>query len=57
MQQTGMPNGVGGVGFDSSDLDALVIGSLGQQRLLSVSPREVKEEDLRRFYTAALHYW
>ena len=46
MQQTDMPNGVGGVGFDGSDIDELVAGAMGQQRLLSVSPREVQKEGL-----------
>ena len=57
MQQTDMPNGVGGVGFDGADIDDLVAGALVQQRLLSVSPREVQKEDLHSIYTAALRYW
>ena len=57
MKQTDMPNGIGGVGFDSSDIDVLVSGALAQQRLLSVSPRDVQDEDLQSLYTAALHYW
>ena len=57
MQQTEMPNGVGGVGFDGTDIDDLVAGALVQQRLLSVSPREVQKEDLHRIYSDALRYW
>ena len=52
-----MPNGVGGVGFDGADIDDLVAGALVQQRLLSVSPREVQKEDLHSIYAAALRYW
>ena len=57
MQKTDMPNGVGGGGFDGTDIDDLVAGALVQQRLLSVSPREVQKEDLRSIYSAALRYW
>ena len=57
MQQTDMPNDVGGVGFDGADIDDLVAGALVQQRLLSVSPREVQKEDLQSIYTATLRYW
>jgi alcohol dehydrogenase class IV len=57
MKQTDMPNGIGGVGFDGTDIDDLVTGALVQQRLLSVSPREVHKEDLRSIYSAALRYW
>ena len=52
MQQTGIPNGV-----DGADIDVLVAGALVQQRLLSVSPRDVQKEDLHSIYTAALRYW
>ena len=55
--QTEVPNGVGGVGFDGADIDDLVTGALLQQRLLSVSPREVQKEDLHRIYLDALRYW
>ena len=62
MQQTGIPNGVDGAGFDGAgfdgaDIDVLVAGALVQQRLLSVSPRDVQKEDLHSIYTAALRYW
>mgnify|MGYP003318392992 FL=1 len=49
-----MPNGVGGVGFDRADIDDLVAGALMQERLLSVSPREVGEEDLHNIFLSAL---
>ena len=57
MKQTDMPNGVGGVGFDGPDIDDLVTGAWVQQRLLSVSPREVHKEELHSIYSAALRYW
>ena len=57
MQQTDMPNGVGGGGFDGADIDDLVTGALAQQPLLSVPPREGQKEDLQSVYSAALRYW
>jgi alcohol dehydrogenase class IV len=57
MRQTDMPNGVGGVGFGEADINDLVAGALVQERLLSVSPREVGEEDLHNIFLSALRYW
>ena len=53
IQQTDMPNGVGGVGFEVDYIDDLVAGALVQQRLLSVSGREVHKEDIQSIFSAA----
>lgn len=57
MQATGMPNGIGGVGYSGVDIPALVEGAHAQQRLLQQSPREVDRESLAGLYDGALGYW
>src|SRR5699024_578227 len=41
MRDIGIPNGIGGVGFEESDLSMLVEGTLKQERLLAIAPRRV----------------
>jgi alcohol dehydrogenase class IV len=57
MKATGIPNGVGGVGYAEADVAALTRGAWAQQRLLTNAPREVSESDLGNLYREALHYW
>jgi len=57
MRATGMPNGISGVGYGESDVDALAAGAIPQQRVLTNSPCEVSEDDLRGLYREALRYW
>src|SRR5665811_1642662 len=51
MKQIGMPNGLKGVGITDADLDALVAGTLPQQRLLVVSPKMPTEADIRQLFS------
>ena len=57
MQLTGMPNGLGAVGFTEDDLDALVEGTLPQQRVTKLSPRPASADDLRELFRGAMKYW
>ncbi len=57
MQQTGVPNGLEGVGYGEADLAALTKGTLLQQRLLTNSPREVDAAAVDSLFRAALRYW
>lgn len=57
MKATNMPNGLEGVGYDASDIDGLVEGSLPQRRLLDNAPIEVDREVLTALYEGALRYW
>jgi alcohol dehydrogenase class IV len=52
-----MPNGLRAVGYDEGDVDALVEGSLTQQRLLATSPREVGPDDVAGIVTRSLQLW
>ena len=57
MRDIGIPPGLAAVGYDDSDVDALVEGSMRQQRLLATSPRPVTPDDLAEVFRASLELW
>ncbi|HYH10713.1 MAG TPA: iron-containing alcohol dehydrogenase, partial [Thermomicrobiales bacterium] len=57
MQAIGMPNGLNGVGITDDDLDALVEGTLPQQRLLVISPKQPTKEDIRQLFADSMTLW
>jgi alcohol dehydrogenase class IV len=57
MRDITIPNGLGAVGYDESDVDDLVEGTLKQQRLLATAPREVTEDDAAGILTRSLELW
>ncbi len=57
MQDIGIPNGIGAVGYDEGDVDDLVEGAVKQQRLLATAPKEVREEDLAAILRGSLELW
>ncbi|HSE07538.1 MAG TPA: hydroxyacid-oxoacid transhydrogenase [Nocardioidaceae bacterium] len=57
MRDIAMPNGIGAVGYAESDVDALVEGTMKQQRLLATAPREVTEDDAAAILRASLELW
>jgi len=57
MRDIGLPNGIGGVGYDERDVDDLVEGALKQQRLLATAPTEVTEDDLATILRGSLELW
>jgi alcohol dehydrogenase class IV len=56
-REIGIPNGIGGVGYQASDIDALVSGTLPQQRLLGNAPCIIDEACLHRLFASAISYW
>ena len=57
MKATHLPNGLSALGYDEEDIPGLVQGAMAQQRLLTIAPRPVTEEDLRALYADAMRYW
>jgi hydroxyacid-oxoacid transhydrogenase len=57
MRVTGIPNGISGVGFSQEHVTSLAQAAVTQQRLLSMAPRPVSEQDLHSLYNDALSYW
>jgi hydroxyacid-oxoacid transhydrogenase len=57
MQRLNVPNGLREVGYDSSNIPALVEGTLAQERLTKLSPRPVDAELLARIFEKAMRAW
>ncbi len=57
MRDIGIPAGLGAVGFGEGDVDDLVEGTLQQQRLLSMAPREPSADDLATILRDSVELW
>ena len=57
MKKTGVPNGVGGIGYGAKDLDALAEGAFAQKRLVDNAPRAMDLATMRALFEGALQYW
>ena len=57
MQKTGVPNGLGAIGFTEEDVPALVAGTLPQHRVTKLSPRPAGADELDALFRDALRYW
>ena len=57
MKATGIPNGLTAVGFDKSDVEDLVQGTLPQHRVTKLSPRPANAEDLRELFEESMVIW
>jgi hydroxyacid-oxoacid transhydrogenase len=57
MQGLGMPNGLRAIGYQTSDVPALVEGTLPQHRVTKLSPRPFSEEELARMFEDAMAGW
>lgn len=57
MQRLQVPNGLKAVGYSSSDIPALVEGTLPQHRVTKLSPRPAGPDDLARLFEDALTAW
>lgn len=57
MRDIEMPNGIGGVGYDKSDISDLVGGTMKQQRLLATCPRPAGEEEIAAIFAESIENW
>jgi hydroxyacid-oxoacid transhydrogenase len=57
MRDIGIPDGIGAVGYDESDVDGLVEGTMKQQRLLATAPKDVTEDDVAGIFRRSLSLW
>ena len=57
MHRTKTPNGLRAIGYASSDIPALVEGTLPQHRVTKLSPRAASAEDLAHIFEDALTAW
>jgi hydroxyacid-oxoacid transhydrogenase len=57
MQRLGVPNGLRAIGYGTSDIAALVEGTLPQHRVTKLSPRPAGPDDLAKLFEGALVAW
>src|SRR5438876_4633987 len=57
MQRLKMPRGLRAVGYDKSDIPALVQGTLPQARVTKLSPRPADEADLAHLFEESIAGW
>ena len=57
MRKTGMPNGLGAIGYGPQDIEDLVAGTLPQHRVTKLSPRPAAAEDLVKLFLDSLKLW
>ncbi|MFT4298979.1 MAG: hydroxyacid-oxoacid transhydrogenase [Aeromicrobium sp.] len=57
MRDVGLPSGLAELGFGTGDTEALVEGTLKQQRLLATAPREITPEDVADIYRRSAELW
>lgn len=57
MKDIGIPNGIGGVGYDKDDIASLAEGTMKQQRLLATAPLPVTEADIAGIFERSLELW
>jgi len=57
MHDLNLPNGLKALGYTSSDIPALVEGTLPQHRVTKLSPRPFDREDLARLFEGAMNAW
>jgi hydroxyacid-oxoacid transhydrogenase len=57
MQRLDVPNGLSAIGYDSSDIPALVEGTLPQHRVTKLSPRPAGPDELAALFDASMVAW
>jgi hydroxyacid-oxoacid transhydrogenase len=57
MRETGIPNGLSGVGYSMDDLDALTDRSYPQKRLIDNGPMPISRGELKELFRDAMSYW
>jgi hydroxyacid-oxoacid transhydrogenase len=57
MQRLQMPNGLKAIGYSSSDIPALVEGTLPQHRVTKLSPRPAGPDELAALFEGAMTAW
>jgi hydroxyacid-oxoacid transhydrogenase len=57
MQRLNVPNGLRAVGYTTTDIPALVEGTLPQHRVTKLSPKAAGPEELARLFERAMVAW
>jgi hydroxyacid-oxoacid transhydrogenase len=57
MQDLKVPNGLRALGYKTSDIPALVEGTVPQHRVTKLSPRPASPEDLAKIFENSMTIW
>ena len=57
MKEVGVPSGIKDLGYAKADISEIVVGAMKQQRLLSIAPKNVSENDLNQILTQSIENW
>lgn len=57
LQDLDMPNGLSAIGYEESDVDMLVAGTMPQHRVTKLAPRPVSETALRELFIQSMRLW
>src|SRR3954454_25166798 len=57
MRDIDIPAGIGAVGYDEGDIGDLVEGTMKQQRLLAIAPKDVTEDDVAGIFRRSMTLW
>ena len=57
LDDIGIPNGIGAVGYTEADIPELVPGTMKQQRLLSTCARTPTEDDIAEIFARSMANW
>ena len=57
MKEVGSPSGIKELGYVEQDISKIIKGAMKQQRLLSIAPKEVSENDLNQILIQSMENW
>ena len=57
MKEVGAPSGIKELGYVEQDISKIIKGAMKQQRLLSIAPKEVSENDLNKILIQSMENW
>ena len=57
MKEVGIPSGIKELGYTTEDIPEIITRAMKQQRLLSIAPKNVNENDLHNILTQSMENW
>tara|TARA_B100001179_G_C18566936_1_gene393241 strand:- start:114 stop:1400 length:1287 start_codon:yes stop_codon:yes gene_type:complete len=57
MKEVGIPSGIKELGYTKEDIPEIITRAMKQQRLLSIAPKNVNENDLQNILTQSMENW
>ena len=57
MKEVGIPSGIKELGYTKEDIPEIITRAMKQQRLLSIAPKNVNENDLHNILTQSMENW